>query len=105
MVSSGVNQKVVDSINIGPFYEFCFSLKSTIMGKINSIIVKIPDVNTAVGVPLWDLKTGTVIKSEIVNVPGAAVTIEKANARNTLIKDKEYFISVNNDDWFIQQKK
>ena len=103
MAGSGFSQKAVDVKNSG-IYEYGFSFKPTVTGKINAIIVKIPDVNSTLRVTLWDAATKTVIKSEMVNVAAANVTVEKTITPIPLTKDKEYFFTVNSDDWINRTK-
>lgn len=103
MAGSGFSQKAVDVKNSG-IYEYGFSFKPTVTGKINALVVKIPDVNAALRITLWDAATKTVIKSETINVPTANVTIEKAITPIALTKDKEYFFTVNSDDWINRTK-
>lgn len=103
LAASGFSQKSVDQKNAG-IYEYGFSFKPTVTGKIKALIVKIPDVNAALRVTLWDAATKTVIKSEVVNVPTANVTVEKVITAIKLTKDKEYFFTVNSDDWINRTK-
>jgi hypothetical protein len=103
LAGSGFNQTTYYFKNQGSWV-FGFSFKPAVIGKINSIIVKIPDVNTALTVTLWDVATKKPIRSEVVNVPTANVTVEKTIAPIALIKDKEYLISVNSDDWISRRK-
>ena len=103
MAGSGFSQKAVDVKNSG-IYEYGFSFKPTVTGKINALVVKIPDVNAALRITLWDAATKTVIKSETINVPTANVTVEKAITPIALTKDKEYFFTVNSDDWINRTK-
>ncbi len=103
MAGSGFSQKAVDVKNSG-IYEYGFSFKPTVTGKINSLIVKIPDTNPTLRITLWDAATKTVIKSETINVTTANVSIEKAITPIALTKDKEYFFTVNSDDWINRTK-
>lgn len=103
MAASGFNQKAVDVKNSG-IYEYGFSFKPTVTGKITSFFAKIPDVNTALRITLWDAATKTVIKSETINVSVANMTFEKTIPSIQLVKDKEYFFSVNSDDWINRTK-
>jgi hypothetical protein len=103
MAASGFSQKAVDVKNSG-IYEYGFSFKPTVTGKINAVIVKIPDTNPALRITLWDAATKTVIKSETVNVATANVTVEKAISPIVLTKDKEYYYTVNSDDWINRTK-
>jgi hypothetical protein len=98
LAGSGFNQYAVDQINSAFTFELGFSFKPAVAGKINSIVVKIPDVNTALRVTLWDVTAKTVMKSELVSVPTANVTVEKAITPIMLIKDKEYLITVKSND-------
>lgn len=98
MAGSGFNQKAVDVKNSGIF-EYGFSFKPTVTGKISSYFVKIPDVNNALRITLWDASTKTVIKSEKMFISVANMAFEKTIAPILLTKDKEYFLSVNSDDW------
>ena len=103
MAGSGFSQKAVDVKNSG-IYEYGFSFKPKVTGKINSLIVKIPDVNPALRFTVWDAATKTVIKSETINVATANITIEKAISPIALTKDKEYYFTVNSDDWINRTK-
>jgi hypothetical protein len=103
LAGSGFSQKAVDVKNSG-IYEYGFSFKPTVTGKINALIVKIPDVNSALRITLWDAATKTVIKSETINVTTANVTVEKTITPIALTKDKEYFFTVNSDDWINRTK-
>lgn len=103
MTTSGFSQKAVDAKNQGIF-EFGFSFKPKVTGKITSFLAKIPDVNTALRITLWDVSTKTVIKSETMLVSVANMAFEKTILPISLIKDKEYFLSVNSDDWITRKK-
>ncbi|TCN60845.1 hypothetical protein D0809_02975 [Flavobacterium circumlabens] len=103
MAGSGFSQKAVDVKNSG-IYEYGFSFKPTVTGKINALVVKIPDVNPTLRITVWDAATKTVIKSEVINVATANVTVEKAITPIALTKDKEYFFTVNSDDWINRTK-
>lgn len=103
MAASGFSQKAVDQKNAG-IYEYGFSFKPTVTGKITSFFAKIPDVNTALRITLWDVATKTVIKSETMNVSVANMSFEKTLLPIMLTKDKEYFLSVNSDDWINRTK-
>ncbi len=103
MAASGFSQKAVDQKNAG-IYEYGFSFKPTVTGKITSFFAKIPDVNTALRITLWDVATKTVIKSETMNVSVANMAFEKTLLPIPLTKDKEYFLSVNSDDWINRTK-
>jgi len=103
LATSGFNQKAVDVKNEG-FYEFGFSFKPTVTGKITSLFAKMPDTNTALRFTLWDASTKTVIHSEKMFVSVANMSFEKTILPIQLTKDKEYFLSVYSDDWISRKK-
>lgn len=103
LATSGFNQKAVDVKNEG-FYEFGFSFKPTVTGKITSLFAKMPDTNTALRFTLWDAATKTVIHSEKMFVSVANMSFEKTILPIQLTKDKEYFLSVYSDDWISRKK-
>jgi hypothetical protein len=103
LAGTGFSEKAVEVKDSGN-YEYGFSFKPTVNGKINALIVKIPDINPAVRITIWDATTKTVIKSELVNVPTANLTVEKAITPIVLVKDKEYYFTINSDDWISRKK-
>jgi hypothetical protein len=103
MAASGFSQKAVDVKNSAN-YEYGFSFKPTVTGKITSFFAKIPDANINLRITLWDAATKTVIKSETMNVSVANMAFEKTILPIQLVKDKEYFFSVNSDDWIKRTK-
>ncbi|WP_394776608.1 hypothetical protein [Flavobacterium sp.] len=100
---SGFNQKSIDLKDAG-MYEYGFSFKPTVNGKITSFFAKIPDVNVNLRITLWDVATKTVIKSETMNVSIANMSFQKTIVPIPLVKDKEYFLTVNSDDWIKRTK-
>ncbi|MDA6070478.1 hypothetical protein NJT12_12680 [Flavobacterium sp. AC] len=100
---SGFSQKATDVKNSG-IYEYGFSFKPTVTGKITSFFAKIPDANINLRITLWDVATKTVIKSETMNVSIANMPFEKTIVPIQLVKDKEYFLTVNSDDWIKRTK-
>jgi hypothetical protein len=90
-------------INAGD-YEFGLVFSPNVKGKINSIVLQLPDVNQSVRVTLWDYDTKTVLKSEIVSVSTANTVVTKTIASVILEKDKKYLISMNSNDWYKRNK-
>jgi hypothetical protein len=103
MAISGFSQEAIEYNSEGT-WEFGFGFVPTVNGTINSLIVEFPYAKTAVRVTLWDVATKTAKTSEVVSVPKANVTVEKSIAPIALIKDKEYFISVNSHDYWFRSK-
>ncbi|MEO8237908.1 MAG: hypothetical protein ABI793_05165 [Flavobacterium sp.] len=99
LTGSGFEQKT-EEVKDAFFSEFGFSFKPTVNGKINALAVKMPDVNTTLKVTIWDVATKTAIRTEIVSIPTANVTVEKLITPIALIKGKEYYITRNSNDWY-----
>jgi hypothetical protein len=104
LANSGFNQETSEYVDFEVIHESGFSFKPVVSGKINSIIVKIPYVNTALRVTLWNVATRSVIKSVVVNVPTADLAVEKTITPIALNKDKEYLISVKSAGWIRRSK-
>ncbi|WP_395051999.1 DUF4082 domain-containing protein [Flavobacterium sp.] len=85
-------------------YEIGISFKPKVNGKINAIVIKIPDVQSAVRVTIWDKQTATVIKTEFIDCNSAGVEYSKVISDLNVTKDKEYLISMNTNDYFIHKK-
>lgn len=90
-------------INAGN-YEFGLVFSPTVNGKINSIVLQLPDVNANLKVTFWDYNKKTVLKSEVVNVSAANTVITKPITGLILEKDKKYVISMNSNDWYKRSK-
>ena len=78
-----------------------YIFKCTERGKINSLMIKIPVINNALKVYMWDKATLALIKTEIVNVSAANVNIIKIVTPILLEKNKEYVITIFSDDYIV----
>jgi hypothetical protein len=85
-------------------FEFGLEFKPTVKGKITSLLVKLPDVNTALRVTIWDKATQMPIKTETVNIAVADKQYDFDIADLELVKDKEYAISMNTNDYNRRRK-
>jgi hypothetical protein len=103
LASTGFDQKTTNQINLGD-YEFGISFKPTVNGKINALIAKIPDVHTGMRVTIWDKAASTVIRTESIDITTAGVEVTKTITPLNLLKDKEYFITFNSNDWYDHRK-
>jgi hypothetical protein len=77
-----------------------YIFKPTVKGKINSLTVKIPAINSALKVFIWDKATIALLRTETINVTTANTDIVKVISPLTLEKDKEYLISIYTDDYY-----
>lgn len=90
-------------INAGD-YEFGLTFSPNVKGKINALVVKLPDVNTNLKVTIWDFNTKTVLRTETVSVPTANTVVTKSIPELSLEKDKKYVITMNSNDWYKRSK-
>ena len=103
LIASGFNQETssfVDAI----VTESGFSFIPLVNGKITAIVVKIPDVQTGLRVTIWDKNSKTVIRTESIDVRTAATETIKQITAIDLIKEKEYFITMNSADRYVHEK-
>lgn len=90
-------------INSGD-YEFGLVFTPTVKGKIKAITLKLPAVNPAVRVTIWDYTSKAVLRSETVNVVAADAVVTKEISELALDKDKKYMITMNSNDWYNKNK-
>jgi hypothetical protein len=101
--ATGFSEKTTSQVNLSD-YEFGNEFIPTVKGKITSLKIKLPDVNSSVRVTLWDKATTTIIKTEIINVAAANILYTVDIVDINLVKDKEYAISMNSNDWYDRRK-
>ena len=87
-----------DVIN-GTSSEFGIEFTPLVKGKINAIIVNIPNVNSALKVTIWDATTKTVLLTELVNVTSSNSNVTKSIEAFNLEKNKKYAITMNSNDF------
>ena len=100
---TGFNQKTVNYIN-QPNFEFGISFIPLVDGKMTAIVVKIPDTQIGLRVTIWDKSSGEVLKTEIIDITTANVIFTKSITALNLLKDKEYIISFNSNDYCYRSK-
>jgi hypothetical protein len=86
------------SVEIGP--EFT----PLVTGKITSLKVKLPTVNTTLRITLWDKSAGTILKTETVNIATANTLLTFDISDIGLIKNKSYILSVNSTNFYQRTK-
>lgn len=97
--SSGFNQMLTNQLDAGD-YEFGISFIPLVNGKMTAIVCKIPDTHPAMRVTIWDKVTGDVLRTEYVDMTAAGLEVTKIIEPLTLVKDKEYFLTFNSNDWY-----
>lgn len=73
-------------------------------GKINSLVAKLPAVNSNLIVKIWDFDSKAVLLTENINVNAAAVNVTKSISPFSLIKDKKYIITMTTKNYYHKQK-
>lgn len=101
--ASGFNE-VTESIVNNFDRELGYSFIPLVNGKITAIVVKIPDTRSALKVTIWDKTTATVLRSETIDITSSGVETIKIISPVVLIKDKEYFISMNSNDFYLHKR-
>ena len=99
LAASGFDQRLTNQVNLTD-YEFGFSFIPTANGKMTAIVAKIPDVRLAMRVTVWDKVAGTILRTESIDITAAGVEVTKAITALDLVKDKEYFLTFNSNDWY-----
>jgi PBP1b-binding outer membrane lipoprotein LpoB len=94
---------VTNFVNSGD-YEFGLVFTPTVKGNIKAVTLKLPAVNSAVRVTIWDYTTKAVLRSETINAASADVEVKKEISVLALEKDKKYLISMNSNDWYKKNK-
>ena len=82
------------------FYEQGTTFKPLVNGKIESIVVKLPDNITDLRVTIWDATTKTVLLTETIPAVVADTELVHDITPLALQKDKTYAITYNGDDWY-----
>ena len=88
-------------INTVSPYEMGFGFKPLFKGKINALVIKIPDTNLNLRVTIWDKTTRTPIRTENVNVTASDTEIVKLIEPLQLKQNKEYSITINTEDFYM----
>ena len=105
LINSGYIELTVNYINSSLNYEGGFEFSPMVKGKITSLVVKIPDIKNNLKITLWDQVTKTVLRTETVNVASANTQYVFDIIDIDLIKDKEYCISMNTDDYYVRSRQ
>jgi len=103
LTATGFDQKTTNYVNSGD-YEFGITFTPLVNGKITTLMTKIPDVRTSMRITIWDKATATILRTELIDVTSSGVEISKAITPLELVKDKEYTITYNSNDWYDRRK-
>ncbi|WP_445710452.1 hypothetical protein [Flavobacterium sp.] len=98
LTKTGFNENVRETG--GGFYEFGLHFKSLNKGKIQKIRIKIPEVNNALRVTLWDSNEQNVYWEQVFDINQANQEFVFDIMDISLEKNKEYAISMNNNKWY-----
>lgn len=99
LTNSGFSASTDSTID-GGNYEFGLEFTPLVKGKITSLKAKLPDVNNAVRVSIWDRATNTVIRTETINVAAADTEASFDIPDLDLTANHQYAITMNSNDWY-----
>lgn len=97
---SGLDEVETESVDQISNYEIGYRFRPTASGAITALSVRIPAVNSNLRVTVWDAETQTVLKTEAFNVTSSGVAVTKTIPALTLVKDHEYMVTMNTNDWY-----
>ena len=86
------------------YYEIGYKFTPLVKGEINAVFVKIPAIVNDVRVTIWDVASGTPIRTEYVDVTDSSTKTMLAIAPLPLEKDKEYAVSINTRDYYFRHR-
>ena len=103
LAATGFNEK--SSIEIDSWENaHGFSFIPLVNGKIRAIVIKNSVVQSGIRVTVWDKSNGTVLRTEYIDLPTAGVEIIKQITALELVKDKEYFLTLNTNDRYYRRR-
>ena len=103
LAASGFDQKTGNITNSSD-WEFGYSFIPLVNGKMTAIVVKIPDARLGMRITVWDKAAGTIIRTESIDIATAGVEVTKQITALDLIKDKEYILTMNSNDWYFRSR-
>lgn len=83
------------------FYELGFTFKPLVNGNINSIVLNLPNSKENVRVTIWNLETESIVFQDVFDVTIAESSVVFPVNSITLQENKEYIISMNSDQSYI----
>jgi hypothetical protein len=90
----------ITRVNFASTYELGLDFKVNVKGNITKLFIRIPDINPALRVTIWDKERAKPIRTEIVNINKAGEFVE-IDIQDLLIeREKEYSISMNTNDFY-----
>lgn len=99
LTNSGFSASTDTTID-GGNYEFGLEFTPLVKGKITSLKAKLPSVNNAVRVTIWDRATNTVVRTETINVSAADTELSFDIPDLDLTAAHQYAITMNTNDWY-----
>ncbi len=105
LTNSGFSATTNSYINAGN-YEFGLEFTPLVKGKITSLKIKLPEVNNALRVTIWDKSTATatVVRTETVNVTAANTEQSFDITDLELTANHQYAITMNSNDWYDRRR-
>ena len=103
LAASGFSQNTTSQVYLVT-QEFGYSFIPLVDGKITAIVAKLPTVHLGLRVTIWDKATATALRTESIDVATADVEVIKQITALDLVKNKEYFITMNSISYYFHSK-
>lgn len=102
--NTGFNQFLIETVDY-QFREYGFVFTPKFKGVIKAFVYKTPQATTPVRITLWDADTQTVLLTTMLQPEGAAIeTIAPLTTPYQLVANKNYAVTVMNNDWYLREK-
>jgi uncharacterized protein DUF4082 len=100
LAATGFDEEVTEAVDDGD-YEFGYAFTPDVDGDLEAVVVKIPDVNNALRVTIWDAEDGSILRTITVDAATAGKQYtKKLDDDLDLFAGHEYMITMNSNDWY-----
>lgn len=103
LTATGFSEATTNQLNLTN-YEFGLSFIPVVNGRITALVTKIPDVNAALRMTIWNKTTATVLKTVTINYTTAGVEVTTAIDPVNVTAGTEYFVTFNSNDWYDRRR-
>ena len=103
LTTSSLNQTTTNYVNSGD-NELGTEFVPLVKGKITGFLVKLPDPNSNLRITIWDKATGSSLATIMGNIATANTLTPVFFPGFDLVKNKEYAITMNTNDWYNRKK-
>jgi hypothetical protein len=97
---SGFDEVETENVDQLSNRELGYRFRPTATGAIIALAARIPAVNSNLRVTIWDAESQEVLKTELFNITSSGIAVTKSIAPVPLVKDHEYMVTMNTNDWY-----